>query len=497
MQKICVLLIIMFGASILLGVQSNFSSDLEYWSAEGDGNFWWAAAGGNPGGCLFVEDDAEGDILRSYAPNKFLGDWSEADASASLSADIYVFSSDPYIEENYVFRIQGPGGIAQAIEHPTPPFNFWVNYSVSLARPSWEVIEGSWEELLQDVRSLIVTAEYVDGYEYVKIDNVTLTIDPIDLPVPIGVISDFENVGYDGWYFENTDYINNQIGGGNPNRFIYVDGNGSFTQGFAPPKFTGSWEIVEDSAAVMVDLKNISGNVDWEEPQFFIRIKGDGGIARFSVPNDFNLSATRWKTFMAYITETEWDMLSGNWDSLITDVSEEKLDLDYYESGYVIGMDNIRVNNEPPEVFFTSNATTIMPGEEVSFTSLCTNSPDTWHWDFGDSTTSFLPNPEHIYTAEGVYDVTLTAENIFGADSLTKEAYITVLPAKPHNLTITISADSVYLNWNSIPEAEFYQIYESDYPTAEFDSIAVVTDTTWTTPVNENFKKFYNVTYTK
>lgn len=46
----------------------------------------------------------------------------------------------------------------------------------------------------------------------------------------------------------------------------------------------------------------------------------------------------------------------------------------------------------------------------VRFTNTSTNS-DSWRWDFGDGSTSTERSPEHVYTASGDYDVTLTATN--------------------------------------------------------------------------------------
>ncbi len=54
-----------------------------------------------------------------------------------------------------------------------------------------------------------------------------------------------------------------------------------------------------------------------------------------------------------------------------------------------------------------------------------------WAWDFGDSSTSDLRNPEHIYTVPGIYTVKLRVTGPFGADSLIQEDYITVLGQAP------------------------------------------------------------------
>jgi PKD repeat protein len=49
-----------------------------------------------------------------------------------------------------------------------------------------------------------------------------------------------------------------------------------------------------------------------------------------------------------------------------------------------------------------------------------------WAWNFGDGNTSTLQNPTHAYAAAGIYTVTLTINS--GASSVTKNAYIQVLP---------------------------------------------------------------------
>ena len=287
------LLIILIFSILLLVEQSDFNLGLEYWRSEGDGFFSWEPVNGHPTGCFRVDDDATGDINRAFAPNKFLGDWSDADGTGTLSADFDAVFGGPYLTQTCVFKIKGPGGSAKAIQAPTPPYDIWITYSVPIESSSWTIIDGTWEAILEDVRSLILAAEFVDGDEYVKIDNVTLSFDPIDLPVQNGVISDFEEIGYDGWYYTNTNSIINQIGGGNPSRYIKVDGNNAFTEGIAPPKFTGSWELVENYSGVFVDLKKISSNIDWDEPQYLFKISGDGGTAKFPIPEDFDLSLSR------------------------------------------------------------------------------------------------------------------------------------------------------------------------------------------------------------
>jgi len=49
----------------------------------------------------------------------------------------------------------------------------------------------------------------------------------------------------------------------------------------------------------------------------------------------------------------------------------------------------------------------------------------TWHWDFGDGSTSTAQNPTHIYTGIDQYTVTLTVSDGVFTDALTKNDYVT------------------------------------------------------------------------
>jgi PKD repeat protein len=78
-------------------------------------------------------------------------------------------------------------------------------------------------------------------------------------------------------------------------------------------------------------------------------------------------------------------------------------------------------------VDFVADKTTVGIGRIVTFTDLSTSSPTQWTWDFGDGTTGTSAQPDHAYTATGVYDVTLTASNMDLTNSRTKNKYITVI----------------------------------------------------------------------
>jgi len=61
---------------------------------------------------------------------------------------------------------------------------------------------------------------------------------------------------------------------------------------------------------------------------------------------------------------------------------------------------------------------------QINFEAIATDAV-TWHWDFGDGSTSDIWNPTHIYTETGTFMVTLYAETIDGCNG-TAEYYIVV-----------------------------------------------------------------------
>lgn len=49
-----------------------------------------------------------------------------------------------------------------------------------------------------------------------------------------------------------------------------------------------------------------------------------------------------------------------------------------------------------------------------------------WFWNFGDGNVANKPNPQHTYTAPGVYDVQLTVQTAYGSDTIILENRVTV-----------------------------------------------------------------------
>lgn len=133
--------------------------------------------------------------------------------------------------------------------------------------------------------------------------------------------------------------------------------------------------------------------------------------------------------------------------------------------GVTANRPNLRIYNTPcsgPPVinFSASPSTLVCTGGTVNFTDLSTCTPTAWSWTFpgGSPGTSTAQNPTVTYSTNGTYDVTLTATNSNGSDTLTKTGYITVtnapipnFSASSTNTTVNIPIDFTDLSTCSTP----------------------------------------------
>ncbi|WP_169749117.1 PKD domain-containing protein [Flavihumibacter petaseus] len=88
----------------------------------------------------------------------------------------------------------------------------------------------------------------------------------------------------------------------------------------------------------------------------------------------------------------------------------------------------IKVTTPPDLGFLVTNSKGCQAPHTVKFQDTTANSSN-WLWDFGDGTTSTEKNPEHIYTTEGQFSVTLTVTNALGCPStVTKTDIIEIRP---------------------------------------------------------------------
>jgi hypothetical protein len=413
-------------------VISNFDTadSLEGWRVVGDGVYYWESGTGNPGNCMRIDDDATGNYIFAIAPLKFIGDWSNVNTNDSLTADIFLhlINGSP-TGPPWIFRISGPGGRAIALTGTSyqPVQDVWFHYAVSLDSTQWTVQEGSWIALLPHITLLEVLVEFINGDEYVRLDNAGLSFTPVTKPVLPPIYSEFDNQDFEGWTFLNTGGASLQSSGGNPLGYVRInEGSYVLSQAMAPPAYLGDWGGLEGNADLQFDIKIISRSGSFVINHDFMRISGPGGVA--TVPYDSSVlkADNRWKTFSFLVDPNVWTMVSGDWNLLLTNVTEVSLFPEFFDNTETIGFDNFRLSNDPPLAQFTEDSHFIFPGDSIQFTDLSVFAPYAWNWWFGDGGINTLEDPVYYYEESGSYSVKLKVTNHFGSDSLTKDNLIEV-----------------------------------------------------------------------
>ena len=114
---------------------------------------------------------------------------------------------------------------------------------------------------------------------------------------------------------------------------------------------------------------------------------------------------------------------------------------------------------------FSVNTETTCTGF-VAFTDESTNAPTAWKWDFGDGNTSTEQNPEHQYLENGTYSVSLTVTNLYGSNTITKEAFIIVeMPDPPVIDDIIVCEDEEFeIELDLEGTAYWYETVDSEEP---------------------------------
>ena len=87
-----------------------------------------------------------------------------------------------------------------------------------------------------------------------------------------------------------------------------------------------------------------------------------------------------------------------------------------------------------PYADFTLSQSTVEIDEIIYFTNLSSDA-EYYEWDFGDGTISSRTNPSHQYSAEGMYNVSLTA---YRDNMMYDRAYTTIEVLMPTMLEITV-----------------------------------------------------------
>jgi hypothetical protein len=178
---------------------STFETGAEGWRAIGDteGVLEWLPTGGNPGGHVSVADAANGGVVYFVAPTSFLGDRSFA-IGTLLTFDLQqVYTGSPNQSNEPDVILQG-AGLRLIFNTPTNPANgSWTSYAVPLVFTEWRLnsLTGAvptateFASVLGNLTSLQIRAEYRNGEDIGKLDNVTLVPEPASWALLMGGVA--------------------------------------------------------------------------------------------------------------------------------------------------------------------------------------------------------------------------------------------------------------------------------------------------------------------
>jgi hypothetical protein len=333
-------------------VETRFDANLEGWRVTGDNASSWNSGGGNPGGCLSVNDLAVGDMNYVVAPPAYLGDWSGTTSADSICADYYFqnTSGGTVVTPAYIFRIAGPGGVALALVGQLPPQSVWTTLKVSLSPSAWTLQSGTWSGLLAHVNTLTLMGEFVTGSEVVRLDNIRLSASPATVFEEC-VTETFTAAGLGEWSFQNTGGTSNPGSGGDGGGFCQVSDASGWSYAYAPSRFLGDWSSLDGTGSLTIDIRRLSYSGAPINIPDFIRISGPGGTAVVPLlAAELPPVGRVWKAYTFPLQQSAWSVTSGTWAGLLANVTECRIAPEFNDGTEVVGFDNFgRLSASCPE----------------------------------------------------------------------------------------------------------------------------------------------------
>lgn len=270
----------------------------------------------------------------------------------------------------------------------------------------------------------------------------------------------------------------------------------AFTDTSSGMNLTRYWDFSDGTNSTEQDPVHefsIPGDMYWES--FTVTLTVEDEIGRTStVTNDIIVTTNQTPDFTAeprmasrnqtivFTDTTPWDNWTGggvnrtyyqswefgdgtveswwnhhNWESTPVSVTHEYPEPGNYTVSLVIDpfcngecprkttkTDYITIFNasESPAADFTANITSGRSPLAVAFADASSGSPLNWNWSFGDGIYSADQNPVHVYSAAGIYTVSLTAANVFGGNTTTRVDYISVSDSTPPVVDFTANVTS-------------------------------------------------------
>lgn len=324
-------------------------------SVEGDGTAVLNAANGNPGKCMQVDEPATGSINFLVLSSRYYGNWSAATLTDSIFFDFFKsnLSGGGLVTQSFLIEISGSGGTARF--DPSfvgNGFNVWQHKAAPIDSAHWVTISGSWTGLLQSVSRIRIISEFVSGDELVRWDNIGLTFSPVPPVLSGSICSVFPAAdGLDGWNFQNAGSVASITTDGNPPNCVRINDAAGLTKAIAPPKYRGNWSAWYGNGDISFDMKIVSTATEVLANPYVFRLAGPGGeVTRNLTAAQILTAKNAWATFHAPITDTAWTLVSGSWATLMPQVGEITLTLEFINGTETVYFDNFCITQGPTAV---------------------------------------------------------------------------------------------------------------------------------------------------
>ena len=119
--------------------------------------------------------DQLGPSAIGFAPPKFRGDWTSLDSTDQVKCDIFISTSDPDVISTLDFIvISGNGNQAKIVITESEidrAYNQWYRYSFPVKESAWQMVSGTWSDLIEEVQRIQLGLEFIIGSEVVYFDN--------------------------------------------------------------------------------------------------------------------------------------------------------------------------------------------------------------------------------------------------------------------------------------------------------------------------------------
>ena len=162
------------------------------------------------------------------------------------------------------------------------------------------------------------------------------------------------DIGLDGWTSNTPGEIRWSSTDGNPDGYVrFLDASGNFTYIAAPEEFLGDWSLLDGTGSISYDHKIFStgGGVQAFTP-YRIEISGSGGSALWA--GDRPSGTTDWVHVEALLNEQDWNVNSGSWTDLLSDVDLFLIRIEMVTNTFaseITGIDNVHLTPIPGAVW--------------------------------------------------------------------------------------------------------------------------------------------------